>query len=179
MYLVGKSGVLVHNGSADDCPIWFNNGTLDNLVQLAPPRRFSVDPATRAADEAAGVLVNGRYIKNPTAQNLSSLLTESGRIGSKQMSGRFMYVIDESGNIIIGTRAGQRMPHPTLIGGADPKVLGAGIVDIRGGRIYSVDNASGHFKPGAGSLDAARKAFGKLLDSAFHRNFQGYLPFNQ
>ena len=143
------------------------------------PSRFGVDPATRAADEAAGVLVNGRYIKNPTAKSLNSLLTDSGKIGGKQMSGRYMYVIDDAGNITIGTRAGQRMPHPTLIGGANPQVRGAGIVDIRGGRIFSVDNASGHFKPGAGSLDAAREAFGKLPDSAFHRNFEGYLPYSR
>ena len=39
------------------------------------------------------------------------------------------------------------MPHPTLVGGANPQVRAAGIVDIRGGRIYSADNTSGHFKP--------------------------------
>ena len=139
--------------------------------------RFTVDPATRAADEAAGVLVNGRYIKNPTAQNLADLVTDTGKIGSSRMSGQFMYVVDDAGNIVIGTRAGQRMPHPTLIGGANPSVQGAGIVDIRGGRIFSVDNASGHFKPGAGSLQAAEAAFGNLPAGAFHRNFQGYLPF--
>ena len=86
--------------------------------------------------------------------------------------------LDDAGNIIIGTRAGQRMPHPTLIGGVNPRVRGAGIIDIRGGRIYSVNNASGHFRPGAGSLDAARESFGKLPPSAFHPNFEGYVPFN-
>ena len=47
------------------------------------------------------------------------------------MNGQFMYVLDSDGNIIIGTRAGQHMPHPTLIGGSDPTVHGAGIVEIR------------------------------------------------
>ena len=89
-----------------------------------------------------------------------------------------MYAIDESGDIIIGTRGGQRMPHPTLIGGENPQVLGAGIVDIRGGRIYSVDNASGHFKPGPASLEAAQKAFGNLPPSVFRKDFQGYLPYS-
>jgi hypothetical protein len=138
---------------------------------------FSVDRSMFAADEAAGVRFGGSYIKNPTAQSLSDLVTESGRIGGKQMNGQYMYVIDSSGDITIGTRGGQRMPHPTLIGGEDPLVLGAGIVDIRAGRIYSIDNASGHFKPGAGSLDAARDAFGRLPAKVFRPDFQGYLPY--
>ena len=69
------------------------------------------------------------------------------------------------------------MPHPTLVGGANPTVRGAGIVDIRGGRIFSVNNASGHFKPGSGSLEAAEAAFGQLPSSAFHKNIQGYQSF--
>jgi hypothetical protein len=148
-------------------------------VAAEVPGGFGVNPATRAADEAAGVIVNGHYIKNPSARSLKSLLTDTGKIGGKQMSGRFMYVIDDAGEIIIGIRAGKRMPHPTLIGGANPRVRGAGLVDIRGGRIFSINNASGHFRPGAGSLDAAREAFGTLPNSAFHRNFQGYVPFDR
>jgi hypothetical protein len=140
---------------------------------------YSVDQSMSVADEVAGVLVNGSYIRNPTAQNLGSMITDSGRIGSKQMSGQYMYVLDQSGEIIIGTRAGQRMPHPTLIGGESPQVSAAGIVDIRGGRVYSVNNASGHFKPGDASLDAAREAFSRLPSSAFHRNFRGYQPYSQ
>ncbi|MDH3976667.1 MAG: hypothetical protein OEV42_20580 [Deltaproteobacteria bacterium] len=89
-----------------------------------------------------------------------------------------MYVVDDAGNIVIGTRGGQRMPHPTLIGGSNPQVRAAGIVDIRGGRIYSVNNASGHYKPGVGSLDAAEEAFGQLPSSSFRTDFQGYLPYN-
>lgn len=131
----------------------------------------------QAADEAAGVLVNGSYIKNPTARSLSDLVTDSGRIGGKQMNGQYMYVIDQDGAIIIGSRSGQRMPHPTLIGGGNPQVLGEGIVDIRGGKIFSVDNASGHFKPGIGSLDAARNTFGNLPPNVFRRDFRGYLPY--
>jgi len=139
--------------------------------------RFHVDPSMLVADEAAGVLKNGNYIKNPTAQTLGNLVTDSGRIGSKNMNGQYMYVVNQEGTIIIGSRGGQRMPHPTLVGGKNPQVLGAGIVDIRGGKIYSVDNASGHFKPGFGSLDAAKNAFGKLPSNVFHKNFQGYLPY--
>ncbi|MCP4746059.1 MAG: hypothetical protein GY874_07940, partial [Desulfobacteraceae bacterium] len=139
--------------------------------------KWEVDSTMRAADEAAGVIVNGRYIKNPTAQNLSSLITESGKIGGKRMSGQYMYVVDNTGNIVIGTRAGQRMPHPTLVGGANPQVRAAGIVDIRGGRIHSVNNASGHFKPGASSMNAASESFGKLPSNAFHKDFKGYFLY--
>ena len=66
--------------------------------------RWGADATMRAADEAAGVIVNGRYINNPTARNLRGLLTDTGKIGGKQMSGRFMYVVDDAGDIIIGTR---------------------------------------------------------------------------
>jgi len=135
-----------------------------------------------AADEAAGVLANGRYIRNPTAQNLTDLVTDTGRlrIDGNLANGRYMYVVDQESSVVIGTRAGSgRMPHPTLIGGENPQVLGAGMVDVRGGRIYSIDNASGHFKPGPEALDAARNAFGQLPPSVFHRDFQGYLPYRR
>jgi hypothetical protein len=132
-----------------------------------------------AGDEAAGVLRNGVYIKNPTARSLNDLLTDTGKIGSKRMSGQYMYVVDKNGDITIGTRAGRRMPHPTLIGGVDPQVRAAGIVDIRGGQIYKVDNASGHFKPDAETLRAAEEAFRKLPDKAFRGDFQGFRPFSE
>ena len=146
-------------------------------INVSNSRVFSVDRTMHAADEAAGVLANGSYIRNPSARNLTDMVTESGRIGGKQTNGQFMYVIDRDGTIIVGSRSGQRMPHPTLVGGENPQVLGAGIVDIRGGKIYSVDNASGHFKPGPGSLDVARNTFGQLPPNVFRRDFQGYLPY--
>lgn len=177
----GKSDDATADSSTDKAEESQNTNDVEgaaggNGVHVAK-RGFAVDSSMFAADEAAGVLSNGKYIKNPTAQNLSNLVTDSGRIGGKNMNGQYMYVIDQDGSIIIGSRGGQRMPHPTLIGGENPQALGAGIVDIRGGKIYSVDNASGHFKPGAGSLDAARDAFGNLPSNVFHKNFQGYLPY--
>lgn len=155
-----------------------SSNAADTASSVSRQGPFTVDPAMQAADQAAGVLRNGSYIKNPTARQLNDLVTPSGKIGSKQMSGQYMYVVDEGGNIIIGTRGGQRMPHPTLIGGENPQVKAAGIVDIRGGQIYKVDNASGHFKPSAESLKAAEEAFSKLPSNAFRNNFQGYVPFN-
>jgi hypothetical protein len=152
----------------------------DTRVPAEPFDLWGVDPPMRAADEAAGLIVNGSYVTNPSAQNLAALVSPTGKIGSSRMSGQFMYVVTSSGDIVIGTRSGQRMPHPTLVGGAEPQVRAAGIVDIRGGRIFSVDNGSGHFKPGADCLRAADEAFKRLLpEGAFHRDYQGPQPFKE
>lgn len=93
------------------------------------------------------------------------------------MNGQFMYVVDMNGNIVIGSRAGQHMPHPTLIGGTNPTVRGAGIVEIRGGKIYSIDNSSGHFKPDSNCMPSVQNAFGQLPSNVFHKDFQGYSIF--
>lgn len=123
-----------------------------------------------------GKLVDGVYTTNPTAQNISdSIKPGSNYVGNSKMNGQFMYVIDTNGNIIIGSRAGEHMPHPTLIGGPNPTVQGAGIVEIRGGKIYSIDNASGHFKPDSSSMVNVQNAFEQLPSNVFHRDFQGYL----
>lgn len=144
-----------------------------------PQPAFTVDPIMRAEDVARGVIQNGKYIKNPSTVRLESQINNMGTVSGPYRNFQGMYVIDESGAIIIGKRLGTRMPHPTLIGGENPRVLGAGIVDIRGGKIYSVNNSSGHFKPGLGALDAAQNAFQKLPAQAFHRDFQGYNQFDK
>jgi hypothetical protein len=132
----------------------------------------------QAMDAETGVLRNGSYIKNPTAQKLNDLVQPgSNYVGNSQMNGRYMYVVDTDGNIVIGSRAGQHMPHPTLIGGQNPTVQGAGVIDIRGGKIFSIDNVSGHFKPDASSLTSVQKAFSEYPTNVFHKNFQGYIPF--
>jgi RHS repeat-associated protein len=173
----GANGVVGEIGYEFGNALSIAFSVLSPVKSIGGGRTFSVDRTMMAADEAAGVLVNGSYIRNPTAKLVTEIIDSSGKIGGKTMSGQFMYVIDGGGSIIIGTRAGQRMPHPTLIGGRDPMVLGAGIVDIRGGKIFSVNNASGHFKPGEGSLDAARKAFGRLPQNSFRKDFKGYLSY--
>ena len=139
---------------------------------------YSVDPTMFPDDEAAGVLRNGEYVKNPTAHSINDYISEgSNYLGSKNMNGQYMYVVDMDGNIIIGTRGGQRMPHPTLVGGSNPQVQAAGIVEIRSGKIYSINNASGHFKPGVESLEVAEDAFSNLPQNIFSKDFQGYLPY--
>jgi len=154
---------------------------------LRGPKLYGVDPAMAEADMTKGTLINGSYIKNPTATNLVDLISDNGKIGTKEMSGRYMYVIDPSDNVIIGKRHHssfhdengilKSFSHPTLIGGTNPQVQSAGIVEIRGNSLYSVDNASGHFKPGNKSLNTSNKIFGNLPDSTFAKDFQGYLSW--
>lgn len=142
--------------------------------------RYSVDSAMFPDDEAAGVLRNGEYVKNPTAHNINDYISEgSNYLGSKNMNGQYMYVVDMDGNIIIGTRGGQRMPHPTLVGGRNPQVQAAGMIEIRGGKIYSINNASGHFKPSIESLEVAEDVFSNLPQNIFSKDFQGYLPYGE
>lgn len=42
-------------------------------------------------------------------------------------------------------------------------------------KIYSIDNASGHFKPDSSSMVNVQNAFEQLPSNVFHRDFQGYL----
>lgn len=111
------------------------------------------------------------YIKNPTAMRLSTLAGPKGKIAGGFENGKFMYVIDDKGEVWVGKRLGKNMPHPTLLGGKDPQVLGAGMVQIEGGKIVKIDNHSGHFQPPRGSLRDAVKGFLKLPKDVF-KNFK-------
>jgi hypothetical protein len=140
-------------------------------------RRFE-DPADRTVKPVW--TAEGGYAKNPSARSLSAVLS-NGKVGGGFKDGLFMYVVNEDGEVIVGARLGQRgnvqdratgMPHPTLVGGKDPKVLAAGEVEIRAGRIYRVNNQSGHYQPTRGALRATAKAFMKLPTTAFHTEFK-------
>lgn len=114
------------------------------------------------------------YRKKPTAKNINDTIKD-GKIyvGERLANGQFTYVVDTDGNLIIGRRNGSpefQTPHPSLIGGKDPVVKLAGMVDIRGGKIYSWDDRSGHFKPNAESMKFADVAFGKLPENVFAKN---------
>lgn len=92
----------------------------------------------------------------------------------KVANGQFTYVVDTNGNLIIGRRNGSvkfQTPHPSLIGGKDPIVKMAGMVDIRNGKIHSWDDRSGHFKPNIKSMKYADEAFGKLSKEIFVKDF--------
>jgi hypothetical protein len=155
-------------------------GSLNRGSKGGTGHGYLVDSTMFPDDEAAGVLGNREYVKNPTAHNINDYISEgSNYLGSKNINGQYMYVVDMDGNIIIGTRGGQRMPHPTLVGGGNPQVQAAGIVEIRGGKIYSINNASGHFKPSVESLGIAEDAFSNLQQNIFSQDFQGYLPYGE
>lgn len=111
------------------------------------------------------------YFKNPSA----FILQDAVRRGTlfKNSSGRavykLIYVVDEYNNIIAGKRVNpnnseKRSPHPALIGGKDPRVKCAGILEIRDDRIYSVSNHSGHYRPNIESLKLVEKILQELCD---------------
>jgi hypothetical protein len=123
------------------------------------------------------------YTRNPSARELSTLVTPRGTIGGGFENGEFMYVIDEQNRLWVGRRMGERgmpvgrpratgMPHPSLIGGLNPRVKAAGMVRIEAGRIVFVNNHSGHFRPVRSSLRHAARAFSTLTRSVFNPNFE-------
>jgi hypothetical protein len=134
---------------------------------------YHVDKPMLEDDEKRGICHNGIYPKNPTAVRLVDKI-HGNYIESKHYNVKVPYVITLDGNIIIGNRNGNGFksnvsptPHPTLIGGKDPQVKVAGILEIRGGKIYNYDNFSGHYKPNIRSMKEADKAFKKLPLSVF------------
>ena len=72
-----------------------------------------------------------------------------------------MYAIDANGNIHIGGRGGREnsFPHPTLIGGVNPNVICAGMIQFKQGRILRINNSSGHFKPTTANFERAKTIF--------------------
>ena len=110
------------------------------------------------------------YFKNPTAVSIDDSI-DGNRIvfEGHRAEGRMTYVMDESGSIIFGKRSNpndgrKRAPHPTLIGGKDPKVQCAGMIVFKKGRLLSVDNDSGHYRPDKKSLTKVNDALQKLCD---------------
>jgi hypothetical protein len=137
------------------------------------------DPAAKARKPVW--TAEGGYTKNPSATMLKDTIGKNGRIGGTFSNGTFIYAVDQNGEVVIGKRMGQPgndpdrargMPHPTLIGGKKPTVLAAGEVEIRGGKIFRIDNQSGHFLPKRKSLSITLKSFLRLPASAFHPDFK-------
>ena len=113
-----------------------------------------------------GVYVNGTYDKNPTAKNIIDVINGEYIISNKRNKS-MTYVIDMDDNIIVAERNGngfdgKATPHPTLIGGANPRVKMAGILHLQEGKILFYDNMSGHYKPNIKSMKVAKNAFDKL-----------------
>ncbi len=112
------------------------------------------------------------YFKNPTATDLETAI-HGDRImfnSNKVAHGSMTYVLDQNGHIIFGKRLnpnkeGKHAPHPTLIGGRDPQVQCAGVIHLSKGKIYDIDNMSGHFRPHRKSLKKAYEILHKLYET--------------
>ena len=152
--------------------------TVDPTMMEGDKVRKFLDPADKVAKPV--YTENAGYVKNPAAAKLATVIS-GGKLSPEFANGRFMYAVDENNEIWIGKRLpGPRgedlervtgVPHPTLIGGKNPKALAAGMVEIRGGKIYSIDNHSGHYKPDSNSMRVATKVFTQLPSEAFHPDF--------
>jgi len=121
------------------------------------------------------------YYKNNTAKELSnSIVYEHVEIGDKIPNGPITYVLDKNDNIIIGKRSNpanpsKRSPHPMLIGGKNPSVKCAGMIMFKNGKISSIDNQSGHFRPNIKSMDGVYSALKKIYKkhpSIFTKDFE-------
>ena len=117
------------------------------------------------------------YVKNPEAENIDNLIKDDIIfIDGERKSVTWSYVLDLEGNMIIGPRvpkgdkSGNRHPHPELIGGKDPQVQCAGMIKIVNGKIESVDNQSGHYKPPLKSLEKVKKYLSKYSDDLFTKD---------
>lgn len=118
------------------------------------------------------------YFKNPSAVNIQDCTRDrSVYYEGRKANGKMTYVVDTDGNLIFGKRSNPinpsaRSPHPMLIGGKDPQVRVAGMIEFRGGKIYAIDTDSGHFRPPVKSLAAAKAALGNLPKEIFHKHFE-------
>lgn len=136
-------------------------------------KTYHVEASMHKKDIEAGIYHDGHYDKNPTAKRLQEMI-KGNYIGNKRTNIDMPYVITTDGDIIVGKRNGNGKdglptPHPTLIGGKDPKVAMAGMLHIQGGKIASYDSQSGHYKPHSKSMKAADEAFSKLPDKLFKK----------
>lgn len=151
------------------------NGTRGSSQPYA--RSYAVCKDMREWDEKRGIYSKKHgYTKNPTAKKLTELIN-GNYIVSKRECIHIPYVITTKGDIIVGRRNGNGKdgdptPHPTLIGGKNPKVKCAGILEIAGGKIKSIDVNSGHFKPNKKSLPEAKKILEKLPKKLFHKKYE-------
>ena len=99
-----------------------------------------------------------RLIQNPTPTLFGNKFPEHQIDNPKivpndrlsNVSGKFNYVIQESGSLVIG-----KTGHTSLTGGAP--VQAAGEIKVVNGSVKSVDNASGHFQPVGGAIESITK----------------------
>jgi hypothetical protein len=130
------------------------------------------DPADRTYKRAWTPLEG--YARNPSTVTLKSMI--GGLVGSDFENGTFPYVVDVSGDIVIGKwlmpaaperywptpdptlreysladlvaiKRGSNIPTETLIGGTNPEFLAAGRLHISKGKIDWFDNVRDRFAP--------------------------------
>ena len=194
-YVVGNIiGNIAGYKLASEGAFYKNNSTYTSVQnevveEFNNSKLYSVVPEMAEIDMERGTLINNSYIKNPSAKDITTYVNNSNYLGTGgkkgALNGEYMYIIDSEDNIIIGTRTrgftenGKGFPHPTLVGGKNPQVQGAGIIEIRGGKIYRIDNASGHFQPGAESLKRTEKIFhDKIPNKYFSNDFEGFKTYD-
>ena len=133
---------------------------------------YKVVPRMMSKDKADPDIYDPKtgYFRNPTAIKLKdSVSGNSIDFEGNHANGDFTYVMNTNGEIVFGKRCNpndgrKRSPHPTLIGGKDPKVQCAGIINFRNGKIYSVNNNSGHYRPNIKSLYKVNNALQKMCN---------------
>lgn len=121
--------------------------------------------------------VSFEYQKNESARSLSEIeFTKDGTLlfpgaspARPYNDGNYVFAVDKGGSLILGTRTENALPHPTLIGGKDPRVLTAGELVIKNGEIVEINNQTGHFRSDINSLLHAKGA----LDTAWKSKFGG------
>lgn len=147
-------------------------GTNGSSQPFAPT--YNVVASELVKDKADPEIYNptSGYFKNPTAISLdNSIKNNNIYVDGKKQYGSITYVLNTEGKIIIAIRnnpnnQNKRSPHPTLIGGKNPKVQCAGMITFKNGKILNVNTKSGHFKPNKKSLDKVNK----VLDELFKKN---------
>lgn len=95
---------------------------------------------------------------SPVERNTCLVKTKAGKIVFSSNSkpapnNRYIYVIDLHGNVYIKELNNNKIRHPNFLSGENVKC--AGELEIRDGKIISIDNASGHYSPGPFSLNSA------------------------
>jgi len=150
------------------------SGTRGSSQPYAP--FYGVLPNMQAKDIKEGIYDKQLgYSHNPSAvELLSSMKNNTVYLDGKKANGLYTYVVNEKGELIFGKRnnpngPSKRSPHPMLIGGKNPKVQCAGMIDIRNGKIFNVNHSSGHYKPNEKSMEVVEKILSSLPKQAFSR----------